>query len=222
MTTLPLLVSPGAHNYLSLDWATEGASATLPNGSRLERVLAPSLFRFTCVQCDALFTALIYLGPDGPALAVFPSVRGGLTTPRTPKSVAYYLDQAHRAQSVGAYSAALAMFRSALEHLLYEQGYTQRMLGPKLRQLGVAVEDGTAPKWAKELNPAFLAVLKELGDGAIHPNDGDIGTQEAADSTLVALVTQTFQHLLVKVYEEAAREQRALEALQASADKLRK
>ena len=89
----------------------------------------PSLFSLACVQCSTKFTALIYAGPDGPSLAVLPSCRGGLATPHTPTGVAFYLNQAQRAQSLGANSAAVAMFRGALEHLLYEQGYEDGMCG---------------------------------------------------------------------------------------------
>ena len=59
------------------------------------------------MQCDTEFTAVIHRGPTGPALAMLPSCFGGLTTPHTPDSVKYYLDQAQRCQSVGASSAAI-------------------------------------------------------------------------------------------------------------------
>ena len=81
------------------------------------------------------FTALVYQGPAGPDLVVLPSQPGGLRTQHTPESVAFYLDQAQRAESVGARSGAAAMYRGALEHLLFEQGYRQAMLGPKLERL---------------------------------------------------------------------------------------
>jgi hypothetical protein len=72
-----------------------------------------------------------------------PQVHGGLATPHTPKLDAYYLAQAKRAQSVGANSAVVAMYRSALEHLLYEQGYEDRMVGPKITALLRDIEAGT-------------------------------------------------------------------------------
>jgi hypothetical protein len=54
----------------------------------------PILAALSCVQCDTLFTAVLYKGPQGKSLAVLPSTYGGLTTPHTPPGVAYYLDQA--------------------------------------------------------------------------------------------------------------------------------
>src|SRR5258706_11459706 len=73
-------------------------------------VAIPRLFTYICVQCQTKFTAIIYEGPDGPSLAVFPSCRGGLTTPHTPNGVTYYLYQNNKPQSVGTNRAAMAMF----------------------------------------------------------------------------------------------------------------
>lgn len=186
------------------------------------RQLVPSLFSFTCVQCGATFTVVIYQGPDGPSLAVLPSSRGGLTTPNTAPGVAYYLDQAHRAQSVGANSAAVAMFRGALEQLLFEQGYKTGMAGAKIAQLCKDIEAGSAPKWALELETDFLKVLKELGDGSIHPNDGDVTRQAVLDNDLIARVQETFAMLLFLVYEAPKKKGELLSNLRAKAQVLKK
>jgi hypothetical protein len=106
----------------------------------------PLLAILQCVQCDTSFTAVVYKGPEGDSLAVLPSTYAGLTTPHTPPGVAYYLDQAQRSQATGANFAAVAMFRGALEHLLFEQGYKEGMCGQKLADLEKAIAAGTAPK----------------------------------------------------------------------------
>jgi hypothetical protein len=175
----------------------------------------PLLAAMSCVQCDTLFTAVLYKGPEGPALAVLPSTYGGLTTPHTPDGVAYYLDQAQRAKATGANSAAVAMFRGALEHLLFEQGFQKGMCGQKLSDLEAAVKAGKAPKWAQELDGEFLQVMKQLGDGAIHPNDGDIGKQVVLDSELLAKLTHTFHMLLFTIYELPHEKQKRLDGLRA-------
>ncbi len=184
--------------------------------------LVPSLFSYVCVQCDTQFTALIYQGPDGPTLAVLPSRRGGLTTPHTPPGVAYYLDQAHKSRSVGANSAAVSMYRGALEHLLFEQGYKTGMLGQKIASLLDAIQKGTAPKWAAELDTDFIEVLKDLGNGSIHPNDGDVTKQAALDNVLLALVNETFQMLLFLVCESPYKKQDMLTTLRTKAQVLKK
>ncbi len=142
------------------------------------RLQAPSLFRYTCVECRSQWTTLVYKGPHGASLAVFGESLGGLSTPNTPEAVAYYLGQAYKSQAASANTAAIAMYRAALEHLLFEQGYTTRELGPKLGALDRDVTAGKGPPWAHRLNLAFLKVLKDLGNYSIHPNDGDVAGQE--------------------------------------------
>jgi len=169
-----------------------------------------------CGQCDTTFTAVAYDGPSGPALAVLPSTNGGLTTPHTPPGVAYYLDQAQRSHSIGANSAAVAMFRGALEHLLFEQGFKDGMCGKKLADLEKAIVAGTAPKWANELDTEFLKVMKKLGDGSIHPNNGDVSKQQKLDNELIAKVRHTFEMLLFIVYEIPLQKMDRLAALKAA------
>jgi len=144
------------------------------------------------------------------------STYGGLTTPHTPVGVAYYLDQAQRAHSVGANSAAVTMFRGALEHLLFQQGFKDGMCGKKLSDLEKTIAAKTAPKWAYELDTEFLTVMKQLGDGSIHPNDGDITKQEVLDGQLIAQVRHTFQMLLFLVYELPLQKQERLMAMKAA------
>ena len=182
----------------------------------------PRLWEYVCFQCHISFVALAYMGPNGSALAVLPSCRGGLTTAHTPDGVSYYLDQASKAQSIGANSASIAMFRGALEHLLFEQGYKDGMLGAKLTKLEADIKKGTASKWAMELEIEFLDVMKQLGNGAIHPNDGDITKQSALDNELIEQVKETFQMLLFLVYELPHQKVQRLTSLKAKASMLKK
>ncbi|MDY7229756.1 DUF4145 domain-containing protein [Hyalangium rubrum] len=137
-------------------------------------------------------------------MAVFPNVMGGLSTQHTPKAVAYYLDQAARAQSAGARSAAIAMYRSALEHLLEDQGFKDGMCGQKVSKLEKAIKDSNAPAWAKDLDPQVMRVLSHLGNGVLHTNGGDITKQENATPELVQAIMVTFEELLEVVYEQPA------------------
>jgi hypothetical protein len=184
--------------------------------------LVPSLFLLHCVQCSAEFTAVVHHGPDGPALCILPSVRGGLSTSHSPEGVLFYLDQAQRAVSAGAHSAAVAMYRGALDQLLFEQGYTDRMLGAKLAALEKHVATGKGPAWAKEVDHDFLQVLKDLGNGSIHSNDGDTKRQHALDSELIGQVQDTLQLLLFLVYEVPHEKKSRLDSLKAKAALLKK
>ena len=138
----------------------------------------PFLGLLGCRQCHERIIVLAYVGPSGVEVVALPSSYGGLSTPLTPAPVAYYLDQAQRAQSIGALSAAVAMYRAALEQLLFEQGYRDGMLKAKIDAL---VADTDPPKWVRDLDPEYLTVIKDLGNAAIHPNDGDITKQRALD-----------------------------------------
>lgn len=185
-------------------------------------LIVPSLFRYICKQCDTEYTAVVYQSPDGPSLVVLPSCHGGFVTHHTPDSVKYYLDQAYKAHLINANSAAMAMFRGALEHLLFEQGYAKGMLDQKIKELEKDITSVTAPKWAMELETDYLKVLKELGNGAIHPNNGDIKKQEAIDTVLINEVKEVFQQLLTLVYEIAVSKGKRLSHLKTKASILKK
>jgi hypothetical protein len=141
-----------------------------------------------------------------------------VATPNTPAGVAYYLDQADRAECVGARTAAVAMYRAALEHLLFEQGYTTGMLNAKIQELIRRRDAGEASGWARDLDADHLTVINRLGNFSIHPNDGDISGQSRLDSGLLSAVRELFSYLVDEVYEREERRRRSLararEALQ--------
>lgn len=182
----------------------------------------PCLFSCACVECEGEFTAVADKGPNGPDLAVLSNSLGGIKTQHTPFGIGYYLDQAQRAESGGARSAAVSMYRGALEHLLFEQGYKTGMCGSKVTQLENDIKTGTAPVWARDLDTDFLRVLNELGNGSIHPNDGDVQKKKNLDVELLAQVKETFLYLLFIVYEAPHKRSQQLTALQAKAQSLKK
>ncbi|MCL4464925.1 MAG: hypothetical protein M1401_01010 [Chloroflexi bacterium] len=188
----------------------EGRSVVLP-GAPPEFV--PALIALTCVQCNAAFTAVIYGQEDGPTLAVLPARHATLSTRHTSPPVAFYLDQAKRAESAGAASASLAMYRVALEGLLAEQGYMTGSLGLRLHQLAKGVETGAAPKWALELEPEFHAVLQRIGESPTSLLVGDANGQLRRDSEILALLDDTFRMLLFLVYEVPHEKSERLKAL---------
>jgi hypothetical protein len=177
----------------------------------------PAAFTYICTQCDASWSALVFESNSNPQIAVFScSDSGGLASPNTPPGVAFYLDQAARCHSVSAHSAAITMFRSAIEWLLEDQGFAAPMLGPKLTALFKAINSGTAPKWASELNPEFLTVIKNLGNTAAHTNAGDLAKQDQLDATLYRNVETTFIELLEVIYERPKQRQQRLADLKKS------
>jgi Domain of unknown function (DUF4145) len=185
--------------------------------------ILPSLLLYKCTQCDTRFTVVVYEGrPGEPHIAIFPSVSGGLATPHTPTNIAYYLDQAQRAGSVTANSAAICMYRAALEHLLFEKGFVKGMLDAKIKELEEQIIAGTPPVWARDLDTEYLRVMKELGNAAIHVNGGDITKQAVFDDCLLVRVEMTFQGLLDLAYEEPIRRIANLSALKSVAASVKK
>ncbi|WP_147468432.1 hypothetical protein [Corallococcus interemptor] len=183
---------------------------------RLEAGMSPFLFTYSCLQCECLFTGVVYDGPDGEGLALFPKTPGGIATTHTPKAVAYYLDQAARCQSVGALSAAMAMYRASLEHILGLAGY-KGMLHAKVQALVAAIDNKSAPDWGRRLNVAYLTCIKEIGNAAIHANGGDIAVQEHITPGLVSLVQMTLEEIIERAFEEPARDKARLDQMQAVA-----
>ncbi len=210
-------------DQLSLKLLSNNDDNYLENFTRgVHRRFSPSLWRYECLQCNSTYTGIIYNGPLGQDLSVFSVINGGLSTPNTPRSVAYYLDQAHRSQTVSASSAAMAMYRAALEHILYEQGFINGMLANKIKDLESAIASGTAPKWAVELETEYLKYIKDLGNGAIHANDGNIDQQQIIDSDLLNKVSEVFRMLLFVVYELEQKKKSMLESFKNAAKTINK
>jgi hypothetical protein len=214
---------PGCGGERRLRITTPARAVHLVTGLELTHddlvaAFVPMLLTGTCLQDGTGFTFVLFHGPTGAELAVFPGKRGGLATPHTPSGVAYYLDQAQRAQCSAANSAAIAMYRAALEWLLWEQGFTEGMLGRKIERLRTAITEGTGPTWAAGLDDAYLTVIQRLGNAVVHPGDGDIAKQEHADRGLLVLLEITFGELLQVVYERAHEQARRLQLLRASLD----
>jgi hypothetical protein len=185
-------------------------------------VALPAFADVVCLQCQMHGALTIYDGPKGPTVAkLWPKV-AGLATPNTPESVAFYLDQAAKSESANANSAAVAMYRAALDHLMFAHGYTSGMLGKRIEALIADVNNGKAAKWAMELDHAYLDVISKLGSGAIHTNDGDVSKQEGLDVELLGHLHAVFAELLDLVYEEPARRAQRLQKLQSVASTLTK
>lgn len=184
--------------------------------------LTPSLFQLFCVHCNTEFTSFIFNGPNGADMVIIPSINGGISSPNTPSGVAYYLDQAQRSKSIGANSAAVAMFRGALEHLLFEQGYSEGMLNSKIDKLVKDIENGKAPKWAINLDTEILKIIKDLGNGSIHPNNGNIKKQMFLDNELLNSLNELFLFLLYLVYDSDIEKKNRFEMFKAKVNILNK
>lgn len=174
----------------------------------------PYVYETRCLQCGHKAVLVIYKAAEQIEMAVLHDTYGGCITPNTPEEVKYYIDQAFRSRSVCAYSAAMTMYRSAQEWVMHDQGYTNGMLGKKIADLQNDISNGTAPKWAMEIGTDFLEAIKEIGNGAIHTNGGDISKQKEIDKDLMEVVDIIFAELLDKIYEQPSRSNKNLSRLQ--------
>jgi len=156
----------------------------------------------------------MYDGPNGDSLCLLPSTYGGLATQHSPESVRFYCDQASRAASVGAYTAALAMLRPAADVVLEIQGYTKKWLGDKLADLEKDIASGSAQSWTNQYDHEFLVVLKKLANDALHTKDADVSVlAENQDEGLYRSCEISIAQLLEIIYERPEREKERLKKL---------
>ncbi|HYS21208.1 MAG TPA: hypothetical protein VEO73_09000 [Gemmatimonadales bacterium] len=159
-----------------------------------------------CRQCNFSYMGCVFKSDDeSPIYVLVPTRPGGVVTPHTPTSVAYYLDQAQRAEGLGATAAALPMYRAALDRVLYIAGFKKGTCGQKLKALEEAKEGDAAPDWADRVDADLLDILKRLGDGVIHPDEDEENLNLKAwseqDAQLLGQVKAAFTLLLHEVYE---------------------
>lgn len=162
----------------------------------------------TCRQCHNE-TFLIKHTVDGePTLTFVYSTVLQYDTSCVPEGINYYMGQAFKSKSVGAYSAAMAMYRSALEFLLYHSGFNENRLVDKIKSF-----EDKPPDWATSLSSLFMDIIRELGNDSVHPNGGDISEQEKFDFKMLEAVEETMNELIERAYILPQREKDRLSIL---------
>lgn len=184
--------------------------------TKLKENLSASMLELSCYQCNGKMNLIIYNGSNGQDMIILSKFSNGMATQNTPKEVAYYLDQAYKSKSIGANSAAVVMYRSALEHLLYEQGYTNGMLAQKIGSLENDIKNGSDKLWIRNMDTNVLKVIKDLGNTAAHTNKGDISVQQRLDNSLINDLEVIFKILLEDVYEAELKRNELLSRLKIS------
>lgn len=164
---------------------------------------AAILIEGRCLQCDNKVIILIYQQDGNASVVKLFEGNRGVYTEHTPKSISYYLNEASKCKSVAAYTPAVAMYRTALENLLYDQGYKSGMLNDKIKSFEKDKEDGKAKRWADVIDEEILYKIKELGNWAVHPNKGDISKQQyLQDERLIDCLDEIFTFMLDEIYEK--------------------
>ncbi len=185
----------------------------IENDDNLRFSTLPVVHEFVCLQCGKGGILVLYKGVEEYELAVLRNTYGGCFTPNTPKEIKYYLDQAYKSRMVGALSASMVMYRTALEWVLYDQGYKDGMLRKKIEDIEKDIKNGTAPQWASSLPVEMISAIKNIGNGAAHTNNGNIDKQNSINKTLLEVVDVVFSELLDVIYEQPIRRKENLEKL---------
>lgn len=164
-----------------------------------------------CLQCSSEFIILLTRENNSYSLLNIPVSFVGIISSSCPATVIYYIDQAYRSKAMGATSAAVVMYRSSLENLLYEQGFESGQLFDKIKKLQKQIDDGDAPKWTLLFDANMMNIIRELGNYAVHPNNGDISKQREMDNNLLVKVEFMLKRLMEYVYVIPAKEKEAME-----------
>ncbi len=172
-----------------------------------------SLFIYKCTTCEKVGRGLVQEINGRFVLLNFFSKNSSVASRNCPESVRYYLEQAASCYSVKAYSATLAMFRTALDAVLYEAGYKDGMVGQKINKLESDIRETKAPKWATDLNIEFMKILKNLGNSSLHISKDDISAEKSITDSDIKQCELALSRLLYFVYEKDASEQDHLTAL---------
>ena len=174
---------------------------------------SPLLYELNCLQCQEKSYLFIYKNHGEFKSVILSEKNGGCLSKNAPEGVKYYLGQAYNSRMIGAQSASMAMYRAAMDFMLYDQGYRKGMLGEKIKNLEKDISEKSAPKWAMEIDVDYMKAIKEIGNSAIHPNDGEIKKQKEIDGVLLNIVDTIFLELLDKIYDQPARSKENLEIL---------
>jgi Domain of unknown function (DUF4145) len=157
--------------------------------------IPPPVFSAECLQCRTTLSLVVDAGPPVEVIALG-SGGTGLATTHTPAAVAFYLDQAYRARTRGAFTAAAAMYRSALEQLLDDRGFEGRSLVERIESAVAA-----RPHWLRDLDDELMHALRSLGNRAVHADKADVPAEGVFDRALVRDIEHLFVDVLHEIYE---------------------
>lgn len=176
--------------------------------------LIGSVYQLSCTTCnEGKGHLFVHMVADRMSSLIFFKKSSSIATKNTPDTVKYFLDQAASCNRVKAYSATYAMYRTALDALLLDQGLEGRMCGNKIEDLVKKIAAKSAPEWAYNIKVDFLQVIKDLGNSSLHVSkDGAEEEKKIADAD-ISLVEKAFSKLLYEVYERKLEEASELEEL---------
>jgi hypothetical protein len=181
----------------------------------VRRAAIGSFYQYTCLQCQARSFAVVYKGRGGLSLAVL-SEDCNRGPSRMPQLLSMYLEQARLARAAGAFVAAIAMYRSALEVLLEDHGYRQGSLGGprgKIAVLESQLETGECPTWARDLGVEYFNIIRHLGNASVHAAGRDPSAYTELDVDMCNDVEQLFELIVYLAYNADSRREETIKEL---------
>lgn len=175
-----------------------------------------------CLQCENKVSIMIYNDNGKTNMIKLFRTGCGASTSNTPNNIKYYLNEAYKCRTMGAYTGAVAMYRTALENLLYDKGYTKNNLSQKIRDFENDKKNNQLGRWADCIDGQILDKIRDLGNWAVHPNKGDISRQQHfKDEELILCLDDIFKYMLEDIYERDIKKNEILGKLKQKNNDLR-
>lgn len=156
---------------------------------------SPNALKCKCRQCHHDIIMINHLVDNVSKISTIYDVMNYDMCSLIPKSVNYYMGQAFMCKSVGANSAALAMYRSALEWVLEDKGYKNGTLNDKIELF-----NNKPPENVGHIDIKYMTVIRKLGNKSVHSNDDNIDLQYSLDDAFVNDVGLTMEMIIEAIY----------------------
>lgn len=177
-----------------------------------------SLIAFICQQCSSKLVGLIFDHEDPKYVLLSLDLVTGRSLSKTPTRVLHFVDQAQKCQLAGAYGAAVAMYRVALEQILHDQGYTNGMLNQKIEELATKIDAGSAKGWELNWDSEMLHTLRKIGNLLIHPKN--LNALIESDEELAYSSKAVIEFMLHEIYELPAENEQLLKTAKEMREKV--
>jgi hypothetical protein len=187
------------HRYFKTGFLPTSAVHWTPKELAQNLNLTPFAVWLQCDHCSIIFWSFGYQQKESGKVASFSNRTYSNGSLHAPEEVNRFLDEANKCKAVGAIVAAIAMYRSALEHILIFEGFTTGLLSEKIADLEAALTLNNGPKWSNKVTTEIMSTIKNLGNTSIHAKTVDqLKEMNTMDLNKYQIV---FDYLLFVIYE---------------------
>lgn len=174
----------------------------------LKEVLpSPIIYRVKCMECNSINYLIIIGGSQNTGTIIFNGNEiiineacEGTFNKYIPNSITYYLKEASKCKYAKAYTAAIVMYRTTLENILYENGYKENSLKQSIDKLEKDKKNGESPIWSFYIDETILNIIRKVGNLAAHSNCVEVLCKENIE--LIMCLDDIIKYMLEKIYDE--------------------